>query len=53
MLKWSFGLATEAEAVEGAVERTLAAGYRCRDIQTPGSVVLTTAEMGDQVAGRI
>ena len=53
MLRWSFGLTTEADAVESAVERTLAAGYRCRDIQTPDSVVLTTAEMGDQVAGHI
>ena len=50
MLRWSFGLADEAAAVESAVEWVLGAGYRCRDIQTPGGTVLGTVEMGDEVA---
>jgi len=47
MLRWSFGLEREADAVERAVEAVLDAGYRCRDIMTPGGRLLGTAEMGD------
>jgi 3-isopropylmalate dehydrogenase len=50
MLRWSFGLQAEADAVEKAVEEVLAAGYRCRDIMTPGGKLVGTAEMGDAVA---
>lgn len=53
MLRWSFGLAREADAVEAAVEAVLDAGYRCRDIATPGGAVIGTAEMGDRVAMQI
>jgi 3-isopropylmalate dehydrogenase len=49
MLRWTFGLQKEAEAVEAAVEATLDAGYRCRDIATPDGTLLGTQEMGDQV----
>ena len=49
MLRWSFGLEREADAVECAVEAVLDAGYRCRDIMTPGGRLLGTAEMGDAV----
>jgi 3-isopropylmalate dehydrogenase len=49
MLRWSFGLAAEADAVERAVEAVLAAGYRCRDIATPGATLVGTAAMGDAV----
>jgi 3-isopropylmalate dehydrogenase len=49
MLRWSFGLEREADAVEHAVEAVLDAGYRCRDIMTPGGRLLGTAEMGDAV----
>jgi 3-isopropylmalate dehydrogenase len=52
LLRWSLGLAAEAAAVEQAVEATLAAGYRCRDIMTPGGKLLSTQEMGDWVAER-
>jgi 3-isopropylmalate dehydrogenase len=50
MLRWSFGLDRQADAVEAAVDAVLAAGYRCRDIQTPGCTLLGTQAMGDQVA---
>ena len=53
MLRWSFGLAAEAAAVEAAVDAVLAAGHRCRDIMTPGGELLGTQAMGDQVAARI
>jgi 3-isopropylmalate dehydrogenase len=49
MLRWSFGLEREADAVEAAVEAVLDAGYRCRDIATPDGKVIGTAEMGDCV----
>ncbi|MEJ5197343.1 MAG: 3-isopropylmalate dehydrogenase [Anaerolineae bacterium] len=53
MLRWSFGLEREAAAVEAAVEATLAAGYRCRDIATPDGRIVGTAEMGDQVVAHL
>ncbi len=53
MLRWSFGLEREANAVEAAVEAVLDAGYRCRDIATPGGTVVGTAEMGNRVVAQI
>ncbi len=53
MLRWSFGLEREANAVEAAVAAVLDAGYRCRDIATPDGKVVGTAEMGDCVVARI
>lgn len=53
MLRWTFGLQQEADAVEAAVEATLNAGYRCRDIATPDGTLLGTQEMGDQVVKRL
>jgi 3-isopropylmalate dehydrogenase len=53
MLRWSFGLNAEAEAVERAVERVLNDGLRCRDIASEGTRVIGTDEMGAAVAERI
>ena len=53
LLRWSFGLHAEADAVERAVEDVLAAGYRCRDIMTPGGKLVGTRAMGDAVVVRI
>jgi 3-isopropylmalate dehydrogenase len=53
MLRWSFGLEREANAVEHAVEAVLDTGYRCRDIMTPGGRLLSTPEMGDAVVEQI
>lgn len=53
LLRWSLGLAAEADAVEAAVDAALADGYRCRDIATPGCRIVGTVEMGDRVAMRI
>jgi 3-isopropylmalate dehydrogenase len=49
LFRHSLGLPQEAERVEQAVERTLAAGYRTRDIHAPGTALVSTAEMGDRV----
>ena len=49
LLRHSLGLDAEADRVERAVERALAAGFRTRDIHTPGMSLVGTAEMGDHV----
>ncbi len=53
MLRWSFGLLGEAEAIERAVEAVLGAGYRCRDIMTAGGKLVATQEMGDRVVAAL
>lgn len=53
MLRYSFGLTAEAAAVEHAVERTLAAGYRTADLAAAGQPVCTTHEMGQQICQHI
>ena len=56
MLRYSFDLDTEADAVDNAVKRVLADGYRTGDImpQEPGTVQkVGTKEMGDRIAERI
>jgi 3-isopropylmalate dehydrogenase len=46
MLRYSFGLQTEASAVEQAVERVIEAGYRTEDLREPGKKIVLTQEMG-------
>ncbi len=53
MLRYSFGLESEARAVEAAVERVLAGGYRTADIAQPATILVNTREMGDQVRREI
>jgi 3-isopropylmalate dehydrogenase len=53
MLRWSFGLAAEADAIEAAVEGALNAGLRCGDVRSPGATVVGTVEMGDAVIARL
>jgi 3-isopropylmalate dehydrogenase len=55
MLRSSFGMAEAAQTVEGAVAAVLADGYRTPDIAAgaPGERLVTTAELGRLVAGRI
>jgi 3-isopropylmalate dehydrogenase len=49
MLRYSFDMAEEAQLVEDAVRRTLAAGVRTADIAQPGAVRVSTREMGDAI----
>jgi 3-isopropylmalate dehydrogenase len=49
MLRWSFGLHDEADAVEGAVSDVLEAGYRTADLAQPGEKSIGTQEIGDLV----
>jgi 3-isopropylmalate dehydrogenase len=52
MLRYSFGLVSEAQAVEDAVGEVLSEGYRTYDIMSEGKVKVGTREMGDLVAGK-
>lgn len=49
MLRLSFGMNEEAEAVEQAVNQVLDDGYRTKDIMTFGKKAVTTKEMVEEV----
>ncbi len=53
MLRYSFDLDKEADAIEGAVRKVLADGYRTVDIYTEGTKKVGCKEMGDLLAERI
>lgn len=53
MLRYSFGLPKEAEAVEHAVNRALEDGYRTYDIMADGMKKVGTREMGEVIAERV
>ncbi len=50
MLRYSFGLDDAADAIDGAVERTLSRGIFTADIATDKGKAVGTAAMGDAVA---
>lgn len=50
MLRYSFGLTQEADAVELAVSQVLDANYRTADIHTEGMKLVGTKEMGTLIA---
>jgi len=47
MLRYSFDEPEEAQLLETAVQRVLAAGKRTRDLMSPGCTEVSTAEMGE------
>ena len=49
MLRYSFDLDAEAEAVENAVLKVLDNGFRTGDIFQPGDTLVGTKEMGDKI----
>lgn len=53
MLRYSFDLDQEADAVEAAVQQVLTEGYRTVDIMSDGCIEVGTARMGDLIAERI
>ena len=53
MLRYSFDLDKEADAVEAAVQQVLTEGWRTADIMADGCRKVGTAQMGDLIAGRI
>ena len=53
MLRYSFGLKAEADAIENAVEAVLDAGHRTADIAAKGEKVLSTSEMGELIRAQL
>ena len=53
MLRFSFDLDKEADAVENAVKKVLAGGYRTVDIMAEGMKQTGTKEMGDLICSQI
>lgn len=53
MLRYSFDLDKEAEAIEKAVRKVLAEGWRTPDIMAEGCKKVGTAQMGDLIAAQI
>lgn len=49
MLRNSFGLSAEADAIENAVDAVLKAGCRCGDIAKRGEAVIGCKEMGRRI----
>ncbi len=52
MLRWSFGLQTEADRIERASKSVLADGIRSMDLKSLGGKVVGTREMGAAVDRR-
>ena len=53
MLRYTFNLSEEADAVEDAVRRFLADGFRTADIAGTGDAISGTVETGNRIAGYI
>lgn len=53
MLKYSFDMDNEAQAIENAVKQVLSEGYRTADIMSKGMKLVGCSEMGDLTAERL
>lgn len=53
MLRYSFDLEKEADAIENAVKQVLKEGYRTVDIMDNGKTLVGTKQMGDLIAAHI
>ena len=53
MLRYSFDMDREADAIEIAVKETLKDGYRTIDIFSEGNELLGTTQMGDKIIEKI
>ena len=53
MLRFSFDMAAEADAIENAVSKVLDAGYRTGDIFSPYCTLIGCSEMGRQILHHI
>ncbi|NLD19290.1 MAG: 3-isopropylmalate dehydrogenase [Clostridiales bacterium] len=53
MLKYTFGLSEESQAIETSVKKVLSMGYRTPDIAVAGDKVATTTKIGDLIAENI
>ena len=53
MLRLSFGMNDEADAIENSVDAALAEGYRTADIPSDGGSEVNTSTMGNVISGSI
>ncbi len=53
MLRFTFDLDKEADAIEAAVKQVLQEGYRTGDIMSEGCTKVGTVKMGDLIAERV
>jgi 3-isopropylmalate dehydrogenase len=53
LLRYALENEDAAAAIEAAVDRVLAAGQRTKDLHTPGTTLLGTAQMGEAVAAAL
>lgn len=53
MLKYSFGMQQESQAIEDAVSKVLDEGFRTGDIMSEGCTRVSCSQMGDLIAARI
>ena len=53
MLRYSFDMDTEADAVENAVKKVLEEGFRTVDIMSEGLTQVGCEKMGDLICERI
>lgn len=53
MLRYSFDMAKEADAIESAVDKVLNGGFRTGDIMSEGKTQVSCSEMGDLIAKAI
>ena len=53
MLRYSFDLKKEAEAIEEAITKVLEKGFRTIDIMSEGKTLVGTKEMGDLIVSQI
>ena len=53
MLRLSFGMNDEADAIEKSVDAALAEGYRTADIASDGGSEVNTSTMGNVISGSI
>jgi 3-isopropylmalate dehydrogenase len=52
-LRYSFGLNEAADQLEAAIATVLASGLRTADIQSAGSAVVSTSQMGDAILAQL
>lgn len=53
MLRYSFGMNTQADLIERAVSDVLAKNIRTADILAPGGTPVGTTEMGDAILSNL
>lgn len=53
LLRYSFKMDAEADAVEAAVNKTLEAGFRTGDIMSEGMTLVSCSEMGTKISDNI